>query len=226
MRIFLVRHGESEGNVDKEVYQTVADHAVALTERGRAQARGAGDFLQGYLKGHPTFPLQSKPRMWTSPYLRAIQTADEICERLGKDVLKDRRENIRLREQEFGLLNGIAGQSVGDHFPHVDENYKRFKRYGGKFYAKNPCGESRADVCDRVHMFSGTIKRDLEKHHISDVIVVCHGTTLRAFVMEWMHYDVEWFENQPNPPNCAVWLLQKVRNATQDMGLIYGGQNA
>jgi len=218
MRILLVRHGESIGNVDKGTYREVADHAVPLTVQGRAQAKKAGKFLLEYYRSNP-FP--NPQRVWTSPYLRAIQTADEIEKALGPGFVLHRRTNIRLREQEFGLLNGIAGVGGGtaEHYPDVHENYQRFKRYGGKFYAKNPCGESRADVCDRVHMFCGTLKRDLERHGIEEVWVVCHGTTLRAFVMEWMHYDVEWFEEEPNPPNCAIRLLED----HEDLGFIYTG---
>ena len=30
-RIYLIRHGESEGNVDQHLFQFVADHAIPLT---------------------------------------------------------------------------------------------------------------------------------------------------------------------------------------------------
>ena len=30
-RIILVRHGESQGNVDDAIYETVPDHALTLT---------------------------------------------------------------------------------------------------------------------------------------------------------------------------------------------------
>jgi hypothetical protein len=38
-RLILVRHGESEGNVDHTIYASVADNALHLTERGWLQAR-------------------------------------------------------------------------------------------------------------------------------------------------------------------------------------------
>ena len=41
--IYLVRHGESEGNVDKELYKTVPDWKVPLTKKGVKQARVAGE---------------------------------------------------------------------------------------------------------------------------------------------------------------------------------------
>ena len=41
-RIFVLRHGESEGNVDESMYSRVADPEITLTERGVAQAEEAG----------------------------------------------------------------------------------------------------------------------------------------------------------------------------------------
>ena len=38
-RIILIRHGESEGNVDSTVYSRTPDHAVELTSKGIKQAR-------------------------------------------------------------------------------------------------------------------------------------------------------------------------------------------
>lgn len=36
-RIILIRHAESEGNLNKEVYTSTPDHALKITERGRKQ---------------------------------------------------------------------------------------------------------------------------------------------------------------------------------------------
>lgn len=229
-RIFLVRHGESEGNVDKSRYRVKGDHEIELTERGTLQAREAGKFLVNYyedLAAQQTIRV-GQVRLWTSPYTRARQTSQGIVDVLqdqGREsLLRDKpgdkfstywRENIRLSEQQFGLLNGIADESVVDHYPDVHDDYER----AGKFYARPPGGESRFDVAIRVHQMFGTLHRDCERHGIEDVIVVCHGTTLRAFVMEWLHLPVEWFLEEPNPSNCAIRLLEK----GEDKGYIFGG---
>lgn len=47
-RIVLVRHGESIGNVDDTVYEREPDHALALTDRGRAQAEETGKKRKKY----------------------------------------------------------------------------------------------------------------------------------------------------------------------------------
>ena len=42
MRIFLVRHGESLGNLDERAYSQFGDHNVPLTQWGHRQAAEAG----------------------------------------------------------------------------------------------------------------------------------------------------------------------------------------
>lgn len=41
-RLILIRHGESEGNVDPKIYMTKKDHDVELTEKGRSHSKECG----------------------------------------------------------------------------------------------------------------------------------------------------------------------------------------
>ena len=41
-RIILIRHGESEANVNPHLFASVPDYAIELTEKGREQALNAG----------------------------------------------------------------------------------------------------------------------------------------------------------------------------------------
>jgi len=50
MRILLVRHGESLGNLDPLIHATTADHAVPLSDRGKEQARQAGALVARHLE--------------------------------------------------------------------------------------------------------------------------------------------------------------------------------
>ena len=45
-RIVLLRHGESEANVDPSIYERVPDYRIPLTARGVEQAREAGERLR------------------------------------------------------------------------------------------------------------------------------------------------------------------------------------
>ena len=93
--IVLVRHGESEGNVDHTAYTRVADPRMPLTARGVRQARAAGPALRALVgKGRPVFA-------YASPYRRARQTARLALGGLGEGVVQALVEDPRLREQEF-----------------------------------------------------------------------------------------------------------------------------
>jgi broad specificity phosphatase PhoE len=41
-RIILIRHGESEGNLDSGIYQLKPDYTLELTKKGLRQADKAG----------------------------------------------------------------------------------------------------------------------------------------------------------------------------------------
>ena len=46
-RIILIRHGESEANVDRYLFGQVPDYTIELTQKGREQALEAGRKLKG-----------------------------------------------------------------------------------------------------------------------------------------------------------------------------------
>ena len=67
-RIILVRHGESEGNVDPAAYVTTPDWRIQLTDTGREQAHDAGQRLRALVgEGEPLL-------FYVSPYMRTLQT--------------------------------------------------------------------------------------------------------------------------------------------------------
>ncbi|HEX4417095.1 MAG TPA: histidine phosphatase family protein [Kofleriaceae bacterium] len=217
MRILLVRHGESLGNVDPLVHATTADHSVPLSDRGRDQARAAGGQLADFLDTH----VQGKRpviRMWVSPYRRTRQTADAVME-TARGWITDRVEHILLCEQQFGLFDGVAEAELPKRLPNEWSYYDMLCRFGGKFWARMPQGESRFDVAKRIHQSFGTFHRDATEHGIQNIVVICHGVTLRAFVMMWCHLSPEWFEAEANPNNCAIRLI----DSGVDKGYVFTG---
>lgn len=220
INLYLVRHGETEGNVDRAAHKRVADHAIQLTENGIDQARQAGQFLAEYFQNNPMGDLASpiNTRLWTSPYERARETAHHMSEFLG-DHVGSTREDIRLAEQQFGLFDGLETGEIANQFPNEYEHYEKCKAFGGRFWARMPGGESRFDVALRVHDFFGTIQRDAEKHGIRHLIIVGHGVTNRAIIMRWLHLTPEWFEAEENPPNASIRHIA----GTLDRGYVFPG---
>ena len=74
-RIILVRHGESEGNLDESVYRRTPDALISLTQLGKRQAVEAGEKLkEEVINGG----LAESIYVYLSPYLRSKQTYEEI----------------------------------------------------------------------------------------------------------------------------------------------------
>lgn len=246
VRIFLVRHGQSISNVDKSEHHRTADHAMPLSEEGGEQAKAAGIFLCKWFHEHKLYLTfggsdtvsRFDARLWVSPYLRTRQTADNIEDEFRRMwfapkmkpippgpwqtepvFTHGRREEISLSEQQFGLFDGYEDDELAAKFPVEHAHYKKSEDFEGKFWAKMPQGESRFDVARRVKSVFGTFKRDEEKHKIQNLVVVAHGVTIRAFVMQWLHLPYEWSEKEPNPKNCSIRLIED----KTDRGYIFEG---
>jgi 2,3-bisphosphoglycerate-dependent phosphoglycerate mutase len=170
--LVIVRHGESERNVGKdeavragrlEYGGGLRDMDVALTPQGMQQAEATGDFLA------QRFQFD---RVFVSPYLRTLQTAEHLVKRLAKPPRITIEE--RIREKEFGILDGLTKDGIQKKYP---EEWKRRAR-DGKYYYRPPGGESYPDVALRVHSFLGTLVREYRRQ---SVLVVCHSVVVLTF---------------------------------------------
>ena len=220
MKIYLVRHGESEGNLDKKVHLRKADHAIALTDKGKTQAKEAGEYLVERLKY--CWDGKLNVRVWHSPYMRTKETTDGILKAFANHNMKPKFgcfEHALLCEQQFGLFDGLSDDEIAEQYPDAHAHYNKCQKFRGRFWARMPLGESRFDVAQRVHQAFGTFHRDAERHGVESLIVVSHGVTIRAFLMMWLHKGVEWFDDEPNPKNCSIRLV----DSKQDRGYIFPG---
>lgn len=210
VRLFLVRHATSAANLDKTVNAALPDSKVPLAEHGFDQAVAAGCAIRDRL----LFEDSPRIRMLVSPYIRTRQTADGIEQGLLNDISHfrfDRREELALREISFGLFDGIHDEDLPNVFPLEYAHYKKHVDFEGEFYAPMPMGESRAEVADRVKGVFGTILRDASPKRndpIRNFIIVSHGVTIRAFIMQWLHLTPEWYENEPNPKNASITVIE------------------
>jgi len=195
-RIVLVRHGESQGNVDDSIYETVPDHALTLTPKGVEQATEAGRRLRAYLADAPL-------TLYASPYVRTRQTVEALG--LGVPV-EDVRIEPRLREQDWANFQDPADIA----------EQKQLRNEYGHFYYRFTHGESGSDVYDRVSTFLESLWRYIEAvpadsggHPMSDqsLVIVTHGLTMRLFCMRWFHWTVDEFECLSNPDNGETRML-------------------
>lgn len=216
MRIFLIRHGQSVQNTGENSVLGLADHKVILTEHGKIQARNAAEVLNKYI--HQNNIKWRKAKVWYSPFDRTKETMevfDEVLNFQSSNIHIS--EDIHLTEQQFGLFDGIPKEKWEVFFPVEAGFYYKVLSQQGKFWAKKPMGESPFDVAIRVKEFFGTLIRDNEKHEVDTVFIFTHGVTLRTFTMQWLHYGVDWYQNEKNPGNCWIRLIE----GKDDKGYIY-----
>lgn len=191
-RIILIRHGQSEGNADKDLLETTPDYALNLTSEGVEQARQAGLVIKQLIG-------QESLYVYLSPYYRTRQTFQYMQESFQENVAKA-YEDPRLREQDWGHLRDSE----------LNEDIIQERREFSTFYYRIPDGESGADVYDRVSIFLETLYRDFQKSdYPENTLIVTHGMTLRLFLMRWFHWSVEEFENVRNLQNCQIVIMEK-----------------
>lgn len=201
-RIILVRHAESEGNVDNVAYTYIPDPQVPLTWRGAEQAKLAGQQIK-----HVMDQTGSDYRLffYTSPYKRSLQTFEGISAAFRSDQVVGVQEEVQLREQDFGNFQDGEGKKK--------EKAERLRF--GRFFYRFPNGESGADVYDRITIFEDHMIRDINAGRFgrnTSLVLVTHGLALRVFLMRWFHWTVDQFLSVYNAPNAEPLVLERVAN--------------
>lgn len=209
INLLLVRHAVSAANLDNTLYTRLPDAKVPLAPEGRAQARAAGDAIAAWIKAQPG---SDGTRIYCSPYQRTRETSAEVEAALTDGGIRfDRIEELALREISFGLFDGLRDEELPQTFPREHAYYQKHVDFEGEFYAPMPLGESRCQVADRVKGVFGTIIRDNREREngwrIRNFVIVSHGVTIRAFIMQWLHLTPEWYQAQHNPANASVLMI-------------------
>lgn len=164
MRLFLIRHGESETNAHWDQVEESAQLNSRLTERGLDQAQK----LAGWL-------IKKVPKVdaiYTSSLKRTIETAAPLVDYYQIDPVID----DRIRE---GGYSYSSGEPIEDDLLPI---HKLVNFHADPFtpFASQPPGvESFNDLRTRVGYF---LTHLIETHRNQTVIVVTHGWVLNAFL--------------------------------------------
>ncbi len=199
--LWVVRHGESAGNVALAAAEAEGlerldlshrDVDVPLSDRGERQAEALGRWIAEQ-------PEDQRPTaVWCSPYVRAQQTTQIALQAAGLDlpVVVDER----LREREFGAWDGLTRRGITAQFP--EESARRAAL--GKFYHRPPGGESWTDVLQRLRAVLDDVRTDAQGER---VMVVAHQVVvlLTRYVLEGMdERSVLDLDAQGEVVNCSV----------------------
>lgn len=165
MKLYLIRHGESEANVNPEVYLSVKDHNIELTEKGKSQSLSAGEVLNQH--------LGNKSLVLVSPYQRTRETWSRVLSKLLKKRILKIKENALLREQEYKIFADIEDMTT----------IKAKRMEFGAFFYRFKNAESVADVNLRVQTVLNELMIRSNQGEFENVVVVTHEVVIRVFLM-------------------------------------------
>lgn len=183
MRLYLVRHGETESN---RAGLALGRADVPLNERGLWQAQQLGAALAGE-------PLTA---VYASPLMRARQTAAAIASHHGLAV------NLApaLIEMDIGELDGLTFAEIRDRHPGLLEKWASPEGQATALFGS----ESLADVRDRAWRYL----QSLARRHEGDVVcAVTHNFVILSLLATTLGLELPQFRRLRHAV-AAVSLLE------------------
>ncbi len=182
---YLVRHGATPASAAHPVIMQGRHMDTALSAIGERQATETGQFLS----------TRQIDAVYTSPMLRARQTAERVCQPHGLSAtpIPD------LIEADLGTWEGLSWDEIKRHDA---DSYQRFVErpdlygYGG--------GESITQVCDRA---LPAIKNLLSDNVGRVIAVVTHRIVIRSCVAQLLGLPLAE-ARRLSPSTCGLTLLR------------------
>lgn len=152
MTLFLIRHGETTGDLEDRYG---GDYDDCLTAKGEQQARDFAEELEG----------RGIPAIVSSPLIRARQTADIIARGIPITIEPDFKE-----WNQYGILTGKVRSEARKEYPELAEKVKdRLNTIDG--------AESYDDFSKRV---SAAFDRLVESVRDGCIAVITHAGPIRV----------------------------------------------
>ena len=197
--LWIVRHGESAGNVARRRAMERGHHRIELSTRdmdvpmsplGERQAEALGRWFAGNA-GRVDVIL-------SSPYLRACRTAQIVAKSAGwsAPIVADER----LREKEFGIIDALTAEGIVSQHP----EQAAFRKSLGKFYHRAPGGESWCDVLLRLRSVADTLQLEYSDRR---VLIVCHTVVVLCFrylLEKLTESEILAIDRDHNIANCSI----------------------
>ena len=187
MKIYLIRHGETDWNKLRRL-QGQAD--IPLNEFGRQLAR----------ETEPTLRDVPFDRIYTSPLKRARETAELVTAGRNLPII----EEPRLKEMGFGEFEGLCCREEGWNIP--DPGFRDFFNAPEK-YRPPKGGESFQQVSDRLESFLKELYATEELQN-KTVLISTHGAALCGILRLIKKNPMERYWDGGVHKNCAVTIVE------------------
>jgi phosphoserine phosphatase len=193
MKLYLVRHGETQMNV-KGLIQSHSNHS--LNKNGISQAEKIANRLRN----------EQIDFIYSSDLDRAKETAQEIGKHHSHITLI---ETPKLREKKAGILEGMEKK----------EAQKKFNKDVHKFHSFKPEGaESFEEAQQRIAQLYNKL---LKKHKGKSVLLVAHGAIIGALLLFLLEKPLVWKEyDNHRPTNAALTILEIEDNKKHKIHLL------
>jgi len=185
MRLLLVRHGQTEWNLQHRIQGQLNS---PLTAKGLFQADRAGIALSN----------ENIHRFYCSDTGRAVQSAERMLK--ANPSLPLPQPDARLRELDYGDWEGMLNDEIMRAYP---ELYWAYRNDPESFRAPN--GESFADMQARFSgFFTSTSFGDEET-----CLIVSHAGLLRIAMLTLMASRIEEMKRMPPIPEASISIMQR-----------------
>ena len=183
MHIYIVRHGQSLGNL-KGGFAGRTDYP--LSDLGHKQARMTADYLKST---HIDAVL-------ASPLSRAMQTAASIAEDRGLTVLP----RPEFMEMNFGDWEGMSLDAVEEQYNGAITEWKT-----AMYKTVCPGGESTVECFDRA---VGALHTAAKAFDGKDICIVTHGAIIKCLLCHLTKTPIERMQDLPWADNASVMTLE------------------
>ena len=185
--IYLIRHGQTDQNV---AWRIQGQRDFPLNDTGVSQAEAAGKRLKEL--------GISFSRIYSSPLVRALKTAEIVTEKGMEDFILD----DRLKEMDYGRFEGADMKNL-------PEELKEFF----KDFAHNPAPEGMEqlpDLVKRLGSFLEDVKPDLMALGPNEnVLISTHAIALKA-ALEYLTPGSDGAYWSKYLPNCGIYRFDLV----------------
>jgi len=219
LNIFLIRHGESIINTGENLKEGIPVHMVPLTDYGKLDSNNTAKYLKEYLAYNNI--NKNKSTILYSPYKVTTDTMNIFNQYLNIQNIK---QEISLIERRFGTAEVLPWNKWCETYQDEAQFFSKYYNNSGKFYAKFSLGDAPFDTALRVKQAIDVVMDEYKNSKSKNIFVFTHGITLRAFVMRFCNYSVEWYEKQTNPDNCAIYHIVYNKKRIIDKGYIHDKQ--
>ena len=172
LKIYLIRHAESEGNVNNHLIGGQSNH-FKLTERGEKQAKLLGERLA---KEAIRFD-----EVFASTAVRARETARFACEATGIPI-----DQIQYSESLLELSQGEWEGQIREKI-YTPERLKKIRSNG--YHFKAPGGESPFEVETRMYEWFEQAWKSWNGEASMNIAAFSHGFAIKALTCKVMKID-------------------------------------